>query len=83
MMFRWHQGTLYLLVFTHIYNKRQTWEWSSKKGGNISAEDQLGGIVPGKFLDLRPDGWSEMTFMATHLSLCGKDKYFATHKNIK
>ena len=26
---------------------------------------------------------SEMTFLATYLSLCGKDKHFETHKNIK
>ena len=49
----------------------------------FSAEDQLGGIGHGKFLDFEPAGWSEMAFIATHLSLCGKDKYFATHKNIK
>ena len=49
----------------------------------FSAEDQLGGIGTGIFLDFGPAGWSEMAFMATHLSLCGKDKYFATHKTIK
>ena len=34
----------------------------------------LGEVGPGNFLDFRPAGWSEMAFMATHLSLCGKDK---------
>ena len=45
-----------------------------------SAKYQLGRIGPGNFLDFGPAGWSEM---ATHLRLCGKDKYFATHKNTK
>ena len=50
----------------------------------FSAEDQLeGGIGPANFLDFGSAGWSKMVFMATHLSLCGKGKYFATHKNIK
>ena len=78
-MFRWHEGTLYLLVFVYIYI------YIYKEGKHLlfSAEDQLGGIGPGIFLDFGPAGWSEMAFMATHLSLCGKDKYFATHKIIK
>ena len=41
------------------------------------------GIGSGNFLDVGPAGWSEMAFVAIHLSLCGKDKYFAAHKNIK
>ena len=41
------------------------------------------GIGPENVLDFGPAGWSETAFVATHLSLCGKDKYFAAHKNIK
>ena len=47
------------------------------------SEDQLVKIDPGNFLDFGPAGLSEIAFMATHLSLCGKHKYFGTHKNIK
>ena len=36
----------------------------------------VGGIGPGNVLDFGPAGWSKMAFMATHLSLSGKDKYF-------
>ena len=35
-----------------------------------------GGIGPENYLDFEPAGWSEMAFKATHLGLCGKDKYF-------
>ena len=73
-------------IYIYIYeNVRQTQEWSSKKCCLVPkiSEDQLVKIGPGNFLVFGPAGLSEIAFMATHLSLCGKHKYFGTHKNIK
>ena len=50
----------------------------------FSAEDKLGEIGPGYFLVLGLlDGPKWHLCMATHLSLCGKDKYLPTHKSME